>query len=60
MVKVKLLVGRVAINGDNNSPGDIIEVSDREALALVESQQAEEVKQTPKRKSTKKTDGESN
>ena len=55
MAKVKLLVGRVG-ESFNQSPGDIIEVSTGEAERLIETQQAEEVKPTPKRKVSKNTD----
>ncbi len=48
-MKVKLKTGRVTNRG-SDAPGTVIEVDDREGQALIDSDQAEAVKVTPKKK----------
>jgi hypothetical protein len=51
-MKIKLLIGRAGIDFSNN-PGDIIDVPDSEAAAMIEAGQAEAVSKSPKKRAAK-------
>jgi hypothetical protein len=51
-MKIKLLIGRAGIDFSNN-PGDIIDVPDSEAAALIQAKQAEAVSKAPKKRAAK-------
>lgn len=46
-MKIKLLVSRVSATGAENR-GDIVDVSDSEAIRMIEAGQAEAVREAPK------------
>ncbi len=51
-MKIKLLVGRAGIDFSNN-PGEVIDVPNNEASALIEAGQAEAVGKAPKKRAAK-------